>query len=234
MELKDLKEEMPFKWRVQTANSYGANCVAFVDARDVQDKLDEVCSPEHWQVKYGLVNGNLFASLGIYSESLKEWVWKSDCGTESSEAKEKGEASDAFKRAAVMWGVGRFLYSKTIVKLGTKERKNAKGNMVWTPYIDSKFIFNAEEITKLCNDISKGKQSAKVKAVVTPAKKEPVTIKPPPRSAVLETEVKPNMTEAIFDKLMLSPKDKIEAGLKAYTMSENSELELNKVLKAYG
>jgi hypothetical protein len=98
--------------------------------------------------------GNLFCEIGIYcSISTKEgggidWVWKSDCGTESNVEKEKGEASDAFKRAAVMWGIGRFLYSKKIVKLPVKER-----NGKWIPYSDKtgKYIYDAEMITKWCN-----------------------------------------------------------------------------------
>lgn len=42
MNLKKLKEEIPFKWRVQSANQWGASCVAYIDSRDVQDKLDEI------------------------------------------------------------------------------------------------------------------------------------------------------------------------------------------------
>jgi len=145
MELKDLKKELPYKWRVQSANQYGANCVAYIDARFVQDILDEVCGAENWQVKYEEHKGNLFAHIGIKIGS--EWVWKSDCGTESQVEKEKGEASDAFKRAGVMWGIGRFLYSKKIVRLPVKE-KNGK----YYPYSESqqKFISNADDITKWC------------------------------------------------------------------------------------
>ena len=52
MDRDKLIKEMPFKWRVQSANSYGAKCVAYVDARDVQDRLDEVVGPENWQVTF--------------------------------------------------------------------------------------------------------------------------------------------------------------------------------------
>ena len=92
----------------------------------------------------------MFASIGINSNN--EWVWKSDCGTESQVEKEKGEASDAFKRAGVMWGIGRFLYSKKIVKLPVKE-KNGK----YYPYSEqqSKFISSPDDITKWCELLSK-------------------------------------------------------------------------------
>lgn len=158
MNLEDLKKEIPFKWRVQSANQYGASCVAYIDSRQVQDLLDEVVGVGNWQCKFEEHKGNLFCSIGIYcSVSTNEgggleWVWKSDCGTESNVEKQKGEASDAFKRAAVMWGVGRFLYSKTIVKLPVKE-KNGK----YVPYSEKtgRFVYDADVITQWCNVLSK-------------------------------------------------------------------------------
>ena len=151
MELEDLKKEMPFKWRVQSANQWGAQCVAYIDARDVQDMLDEVCGAENWQCKYSEHKGNLFCSIGICAVD-SEWVWKSDCGTESNVEKQKGEASDAFKRAAVMWGIGRFLYSKKIVKLPV-DLKDGK----YVPYSKTKsqFVYGADAITAWCNQLSK-------------------------------------------------------------------------------
>lgn len=153
MNLQELKKELPYKWRVQSANQWGASCVAYIDARYVQDILDEVCGAENWQVKFEEHKGNLFASIGINTsttEGKENWVWKSDCGTESQVEKEKGEASDSFKRAGVMWGIGRFLYSKTIVKLPVKE-KNGK----YYPYSENKqkFISDSKEITQWCESL---------------------------------------------------------------------------------
>jgi hypothetical protein len=158
MNLSELKKEIPFKWRVQSANQWGATCVAYIDSRQVQDLLDEVCGAENWQCKFEEHKGNLFCSIGIRQTFNNEpvlenlWVWKSDCGTESNMEKEKGEASDAFKRAAVMWGIGRFLYSQKIVKLPVKE-KNGK----WIPYSEQKqkFITDSESITTWCNQLNK-------------------------------------------------------------------------------
>jgi len=143
MDLNELKKEMPFKWRVQSTNQYGSNCVAYIDARYVQDLLDDVCGAEYWQVRYEEHKGNLFASIGINVSKgdgidvPEQWVWKSDCGTESQVEKQKGEASDAFKRAAVMWGIGRFLYSLGIIKIKEVVEKNGKfhpalnGQRIW-------------------------------------------------------------------------------------------------------
>ncbi|MDV3568182.1 hypothetical protein CMU71_14915 [Elizabethkingia anophelis] len=106
------------KWRVQsfktTQKGLKAICIPYVDARDVQQRLDEVCGIENWQDRYKEVKGNLFCEIGIFIGN--EWRWKSDVGTESNIEKEKGEASDSFKRAAVMWGIARELYQmKTII-----------------------------------------------------------------------------------------------------------------------
>ena len=164
MKLEDLKLELPFKWRVQSTTKFGCTCVAYIDARDVQDLLDDVVGAANWQVKYEEHKGNLFASIGINTETevlQKEtgvsiiekagWVWKSDCGTESQVEKQKGEASDAFKRAAVMWGIGRFLYSQKIVSLPVKE-KNGK----FFPYSakTGKFVYG-DDISKWCNLLNK-------------------------------------------------------------------------------
>ena len=146
MELKKLKETMPYQWRVQSFSktTESCACVAYIDARDVMDKLDEVCSPENWQDKYEVVNGQLFCSIGIYDVNSKQWVWKSDTGTESQTEKEKGHVSDAFKRAAVKWGVGRFLYSLEIQHIKSNAKKDA-----------SNYPFPIDDYGKRIWDVSK-------------------------------------------------------------------------------
>ena len=75
--------------------------------------LDEAVGPMNWQVKYARdTKGVLQCSIGIRDEISGEWVWKKTSnGTESDYEKEKGEYSDAFKRAGFMWGIGRTLYN---------------------------------------------------------------------------------------------------------------------------
>ena len=160
MDLEDLKKEIPYKWRVQSANKYGANCVAYIDARDVQDLLDEVCSPMNWATEYKDYKGNLFCGIGIKDTEYAdgEWTWKWDCGVESNVEKQKGEASDAFKRAAVMWGIGRFLYSKEIIKLPVEQKgTDFKGNPKYVPYSEKagKFVYG-DDITVWCNALTDG------------------------------------------------------------------------------
>lgn len=123
MNLELLKESVPFKWRVQnfSKSSSTAVCVAYIDARDVMDMLDAVVGVENWQSDYKEIKGNLYAGIGI--KINKEWIWKWDCGTESISEKAKGEASDSFKRAAVKWGIGRFLYDVPVQYVKANEPK---------------------------------------------------------------------------------------------------------------
>lgn len=124
--LKQLKEIIPFKWRVQSSfkNANGAVCnmIAYVDARDVQDKLDEVCGVEGWQSKFEAVKATLFCSIGINIDGV--WIWKSDAGSESKTEAKKGEASDAFKRAAVQWGINRDAYKVEVLKMNGRDYNN--------------------------------------------------------------------------------------------------------------
>jgi len=147
IDFKALKEPMPFKWKVQTASDYNCSCVAYVDSRQVQDKLDDVVGASNWQDRYEIIDGDLHCQIGIYDEDKREWVWKGDCGTESMTEKEKGQSSDAFKRAAVKWGVGRFLYSMEIQKIKSGKGSNGKnapfdenGKQIWdvTKYINDR------------------------------------------------------------------------------------------------
>lgn len=85
-----------------------ATILAYKDARVDMNRLDEVTGGL-WQNKYERDSkGVLQCGIGI--KIGDEWVWKWSCGTPSTFEKEKGEYSDAFKRAGFMWGIGRELY----------------------------------------------------------------------------------------------------------------------------
>jgi hypothetical protein len=86
------------------------------------NRLDEVVGHTGWQKKYELINGNLFCSVGVYDQNTNQWIWKQDVGTESMTEKEKGQASDAFKRACFNWGIGRELYEYPIISIKLKEK----------------------------------------------------------------------------------------------------------------
>jgi hypothetical protein len=98
-------------WRVGSTNSEKTKglALAYLDARDVMDRLDLVCGPDGWQNRYSHVGGITVCEIGIRTEG--DWLWKADGAGASDVEAEKGALSDAFKRAAVRWGIGRYLYS---------------------------------------------------------------------------------------------------------------------------
>lgn len=109
--------------RVATVSQKGVSLLLYKDARVDQNVLDEVVGAENWQKKYEVIGGNLFCSIGIrvlHEDSQdREWIWKEDVGVESYTEKEKGQASDAFKRAAFCWGIGRELYTAPFIWVGS-------------------------------------------------------------------------------------------------------------------
>lgn len=111
--------------RVGTCNEKGFSLLLYKDARCDQNILDETVGPANWQRRHYDVKGNMFCSVGIYDAEKKEWIWKDDCGTESNTEKEKGEASDSFKRACFNWGIGRELYTAPFIYIkGNIEQRN--------------------------------------------------------------------------------------------------------------
>ncbi len=147
MNLEDLKKELPYKWRVQSTKYGKATCVAYIDARDCMDILDKVVGVENWQDKYYEADGKLFCAVGIFAGEC--WVWKADTGTESNVEKEKGKSSDAFKRACVKHGIGRFLYRLPMQILQTKKHSNGR-EYPYAPEKD-KLIFDGDTLTKYIN-----------------------------------------------------------------------------------
>lgn len=93
-------------WRVgaTTQDKSKGIALAYLNARDVMKRFDDVCG-DHWQVEYPFDG---CCRIGIKIED--EWIWRSNGAGETQVEGEKGKFSDAFKRAAVLWGVGRYLY----------------------------------------------------------------------------------------------------------------------------
>lgn len=101
--------------RVGTDNGSGVSLLLYKDARVDMRLLDEVVGAFNWKREHTLINNNLFCTVSIYNEETKEWISKQDVGTESNTEKEKGQASDAFKRACFNWGIGRELYTSPFI-----------------------------------------------------------------------------------------------------------------------
>jgi len=170
MDLKELIKPMVYKWRVQSfsKNKPLASCVAYIDARQVQDRLDEVCGPENWQNEYYTVGNLLFCKIGI--KDVDGWVWKSDTGVESNIEKDKGHASDAFKRAAVQWGIGRFLYALDIEYVTANEIKTNNN----FPHVIDDTGKRIWDLTKHINSLN-AKKTQRVKSPAQMPKTTPPT-----------------------------------------------------------
>jgi hypothetical protein len=100
-------------WRVgptkQDGDKMRGQVLAYIDARAVMDRLDSVLGPENWQCSYTPgVGASIVCNIAV--SIAGEWIWKADGAGPSDVEADKGALSDAFKRAAVRWGVGRYLY----------------------------------------------------------------------------------------------------------------------------
>lgn len=93
----------------------GATILLYKDARVDMNILDETVGAMNWQRGHSVIDGNLYCTISIWDETKEQWVTKSDVGTESNTEKEKGQASDSFKRAGFNWGIGRELYTAPFV-----------------------------------------------------------------------------------------------------------------------
>lgn len=105
------------KWRIQVTNNEKTSglAVAYLDSRTIAKRLDEVVGQMRWKDEYkpwitAKNNASQICTISIYDDSLKEWISKSDGAELSNYSPIKGGLSDAFKRAAVKWGIGRYLY----------------------------------------------------------------------------------------------------------------------------
>lgn len=144
MEFRTLKAN-EIDCRIQSLNEKNGNVGAVVllykDARVDMRLLDEVVGAMNWKREHTIIGDRLYCTVSIYNEHIYDWVGKSDVGTESNTEKEKGQASDSFKRACFNWGIGRELYSAPFIYI-----KLQKGE--WYPGKDGKPKSNAKFTVK--------------------------------------------------------------------------------------
>ena len=117
--------------RVATINERGLSLLLFKDARVDQKILDETFGFLGWKRSHQVLDGNLYCTVEVWDNKKEQWVAKQDVGTMSYTEKEKGQASDSFKRACFNWGVGRELYTAPFIWVGAEKtdiRKKEKEN----------------------------------------------------------------------------------------------------------
>lgn len=144
--------EYPFtvneiEWRVIRTNreKTKGQVAAFIDSRAIQNRLDAVLGCDNWQNRFFTVMGKdnsgtaHICELSIYYGERNEWISKSNGAGSTDIEPIKGGLSNAFKRAASMWGIGRYLY-------------NLKN--IWVPLKDGKYIPD-EEMPKLAQQYNR-------------------------------------------------------------------------------
>ena len=160
--MKDLRLLKPneIDVRVGSINEKGATLLLYKDARVDMNILDE--SGLKWKRSHELINGNLFCTISIWDEDLKDWISRQDVGVESQSEKEKGQASDAFKRAGFNFGIGRELYTAPFTWIssdkynGFVSGKTPQGKDKYSTY--DKFV-----VTKIGYDTNKEINTLEIK-----------------------------------------------------------------------
>lgn len=111
--LSDLFSPFDIEWRIDQVGMRGkvpwARVLAYVTNRAIMERLDQVCGPQKWsnQFRAGPNGGTI---CGISIKCGDEWVTKWDGADNTGIEAVKGGLSGAMKRAAVQWGIGRYLY----------------------------------------------------------------------------------------------------------------------------
>ena len=150
--------------RVASINEKGLSLLLFKDARVDQKILDETFTPFGWKRSHQILDGNLYCTVEIWDKEKNQWIGKQDVGTMSYTEKEKGQASDSFKRACFNWGIGRELYtapfiwiSAELANIQKKERESKYFTYehfhVWSIHYDEEGRINALSIVNEKNQI---------------------------------------------------------------------------------
>mgnify|MGYP003403143333 FL=1 len=134
---RDLRAD-EIECRVAQAKGTGVSLLLYKDARCDQNILDETVGAFNWQRQHCRENANCIVS--IWDEKKQQWISKEDTGTESNTEKEKGLASDSFKRACFNWGIGRELYTAPFIWIKPEDCTALKQNGDRWQCYDSFFV----------------------------------------------------------------------------------------------
>ena len=126
MEFRKLKAS-EIDARVATVTEKGCSILLYKDARTDQNILDETVGCLNWQRSHQLIGDRLYCTVSIWDAEKNQWVSKQDVGTESYTEKEKGQASDSFKRACFNIGIGRELYTAPFIWIKNCDIKEKNG-----------------------------------------------------------------------------------------------------------
>lgn len=223
--------------RVATCNGNGVTLLLYKDARVDQNILDETFGIFGWQRSHQLIDGNLYCTVSVRNPETGEWIHKQDVGKESNAEKEKGQASDSFKRACFNLGIGRELYTAPFIWI-PKElvtiKKDNKGKDTTNDRFSVRSItieggkivqLEIQNDTRKCVVYTYGTKKQNSNA---PAKNEQATVQNQQKQAPAKT---PEEIEAEKARIQ---KEKEEAAKKALEAISNEKIiQLKKMFFAY-
>jgi hypothetical protein len=124
--------------RVAQVKKTGVSLLLYKNARVDMAILDETFGPMNWKRSHQLIGDRLYCTVEIWDEGKKQWIAKQDVGTESYTEKEKGQASDSFKRACFNVGIGRELYTAPFIWVNPQQVQISESNNKFTTF--DKFV----------------------------------------------------------------------------------------------
>lgn len=161
-------------WRMQYVDKTRLEgfAVPYLDARAVADRLDEVVGQNRWKDSYEKWhNDSQLCTIYIYDDELKEWIGKTD-GAENTDVEPvKGGLSDAFKRTAVKWNIGRYLYS--FEPVWVKARQQGKSYVIDNseiPKLNDAYNRKAAELFGINNTVQQSKVKPQMQKEQVPPK----------------------------------------------------------------
>jgi hypothetical protein len=136
-------KEHEIQCRAQSVKKNGWAVLLYKDARCDMNILDETVGVFGWKKDFQLINNSLFCTVSIKNEG--EWISKQDVGSESNTEAEKGQASDAFKRACFNWGIDRELYTAPFIWISANSGEvSEKGGKFYLDYKVKLSVYSIE------------------------------------------------------------------------------------------
>lgn len=203
----------------------GLSLLLYKDARCDMNILDEAVGPENWQRKHEVINGNLFCNVGIFVNN--QWVWKQDVGTESYTEKEKGQASDSFKRACFNWGIGRELYTAPFIWF-SNEDANIKNNKCYDKFVVEEIKYDGNVISEL--KVTNNKTG---KTYYYSAKKKNDNFKKTQAEEITENSSEPVTEENINELISENEYNMLNETINAYNRCNEQPINEQKMLKHF-
>lgn len=219
--------------RVQSITEKGAVMLLYKDARCDMNILDETIGAMYWKREHTRENQNCIVS--IYNHDIKEWISKEDTGTESNTEKEKGLASDSFKRACFNWGIGRELYTAGFIyiKADKMDIKNNNGKCSTFDKFQVKYIdydengsISALQIVNQKGEAVFSRGSEKKQEPAKPVVKESLTTE---KKEELITSEQMKALQTLITKVSADP-DKIKAAYKVKSSKELTKKQASEII----